>query len=275
MESLGANINMKTLKNQRFKLLVAHWIYTILEHFKNIRLLTWLSFKSIITPRHSIFKILRNRTFVGDGIVTSHDISILQKSSSAFHNSMEGLPTPVVLNYSRIDWRVHICTWAAAQVERVDGDFIDCGVWYGALPKTICEYINIDSTGRKYFMVDSWGSDQSVQNNSKYSEDIFDLVQKRFSNYKSVELVRGLVPDALSQVATNKVAFLALDMNGSQAELQALEYFYPLLSIGAIVYLDDYGWNFPELRTAVNTFLRNKPEELLVFPSGNAIFIKK
>lgn len=266
---------MKPSKNQRFKLKVAHWFYTVLEHFKNINLLAWLTFKSLKTPRDSIFKILRSRTFVGDGIITCHDVSILERSSSAFQKSMEGLPASVVLNYSRIDWRVHICTWAASQVESVHGDFIDCGVWYGALPKTICEYIDIDSANRKYFMVDSWGSDISVQNNAKYSEDIYKLVQQRFSNYKSVELIRGVVPEALIQVSTTKIAFLALDMNGSVAELQALEYFYPMLSVGAIVYLDDYGWNFPELRTAVNAFLSNKPEDLLVFPSGNAIFIKK
>ena len=41
-----------------------------------------------------------------------------------------------------------------------------------------------------------------------------------------------------------------------------------------ITYFDDYGWGYPELRKAISTFLADKPEELLHFPSGNSILIK-
>jgi len=268
-------MRMKPRARTKAKLKLMHIIHSNFLRLNNSILLLNLFVKSLKNPRNKTLQILKGTTFVGDGIITSHDISILGRAEQSFQVSMEGLPIPVIMNYSAIQWRVHICTWAASQVQDVEGDFIDCGVWYGALPKTICDFVDIDTTGRKYFLVDSWGSDKSVQNESKYSEDIYDLVKQRFSGYNSVELIRGLVPGALPQVSTRKVAFLALDMNGWEAELHALEYFYPILSKGAVVYLDDYGWDYPELRMAVTTFLQNKPEELLVFPTGNAIFIKK
>jgi len=89
-----------------------------------------------------------------------------------------------------------------------------------------------------------------------------------------VKLIRGLVPDALSLVDTQKVAYLAIDMNGSKPERAALEHFYPKVVTGGVIYFDDYGWNYPELRATVDEFLSDKPESLLHFPNGTAILIK-
>lgn len=83
-------------------------------------------------------------------------------------------------------------------------------------------------------MFDSWGSDSFVQNRGKYSDDIYKIVENRFSKNLNVELVRGLVPDVRAQIPTKKVAFFALDMNGFKAEIQALEHFYPILSKSAV-----------------------------------------
>lgn len=263
------------LTKEKLKSSIAHVYFTNILSIRNLGIILGLSVKMFRNPRNSTIQILRNATFVGDGVITSHDTSILDRARPAFESAIGGLPPSIASTYSTIQWRAQICTWAARQVEDVDGDFVDCGVWYGVLPKTICEYINIDSGDRKYFLIDAWGSDHLAQNRGKYSDDIYEIVEGRFSKYLNVELVRGLIPDVLSQIPTKKVAFLALDMNGFSAEIQALEHFYPILSRGAVVYLDDYGWNFPRLRVEVNNFLSDKKEELLVFPTGNAIFIKK
>jgi hypothetical protein len=47
------------------------------------------------------------------------------------------------------------------------------------------------------------------------------------------------------------------------------------MSQGSIIYLDDYGQNFPELREKIDFFLRDKLEKLLVFPTGQAFIIKQ
>jgi hypothetical protein len=92
--------------------------------------------------------------------------------------------------------------------------------------------------------------------------------------YPSVNLVRGLVPTVLQQIPSTKIAYLALDMNGSLPELAALDFFYPKMVKGGIIYFDDYGWNYPELRKVVDEFFSDKPETLLHFPSGNSIVVK-
>ena len=173
-----------------------------------------------------------------------------------------------------MEWRAHICTWAAQQALSLEGDFVECGVWYGFLSKTVCEYVNFGSTGREFYLIDSWGAQPGSHPNPKYQEDIYDLVKSRFSVYPYVHLLRGLVPKVLEQVRSTKVAYLAIDMNGSVAELAALEFFYEKMVSGGVIYLDDYGWGFPELRRVVDDFLADKRESLLHFPSGNSIIVK-
>ena len=63
-------------------------------------------------------------------------------------------------------------------------------------------------------------------------------------------------------------------MNSSEPELATLERFYDRMVPGGIIYFDDYGWQFPELRRVVNLFFKDKPEKLLHFPSGNSIVVK-
>ena len=82
------------------------------------------------------------------------------------------------------------------------------------------------------------------------------------------------MPTVLEQIPSTKIAYLSLDMNGGLPELAALKFFYPKIVKGGIIYFDDYGWNYPELRKVVDDFFSDKPETLLHFPSGNSIVIK-
>ncbi len=254
-----------------------HYADNVRITLKNYKLLSSFLIKSTLVPRNALLKILRNRTLVDDGIITVHDVSQLYqfKFDTAFTISLMDLPDQIVETYKPTRWRAHIFTWAADQSLKVEGDFVDCGVWYGVLSKTVCEFFDFQYQPRAYYLFDTWGSGEKVQNNSKYIEDIYSIVMKRFEKFPNVKLVRGLIPDSLNNQPISSVAFLSLDMNGGEAELNALEYFYPKLSSGAFVYLDDYGQNFPTLRENIDRFLRDKPERLLTFPTGNAIFVKK
>jgi O-methyltransferase len=107
-----------------------------------------------------------------------------------------------------------------------------------------------------------------------YKKDIYENVKHRFSMYPSVELIRGIVPEVLTKIPSTQVAYLAIDMNSSEPELKTLEFFYPKIVKGGIIYFDDYGWSYPALRKVIDEFFSTKPETLLHFPSGNSIVIK-
>lgn len=193
------------------------------------------------------------------------------KDYSGYGTNPRNKRTLELKRFQDIRWRAHIVCWAANKVRTLDGDFVDCGVAYGILPKTVCEYVDFSTLEKTYFLIDPWGLGSK---NSIYTQDIYDQVQVRFAGYPNVKLIRGLVPDALSLVDTQKVAYLGIDMNGSEPERAALEHFYPKMVRGGVIYFDDYGWNFPDLRATVDEFLSDKPESLLHFPNGTAILIK-
>ena len=210
-----------------------------------------------------------------DGFATTTTLSFLTNDRfiAAFNNSFDEVPERWMPMLRNVDWRAHICTWAASQALALkEGDFVECGVWYGILSKVICEFTSFAQQDRNFFLVDPWGGLKGFHD-KWYEDEIFDVVGRRFSQYPNVHLVRGLVPDVLPQIAAKKIAYLSIDMNGSEPERAALEFFYDKIVPGGIIYFDDYGW-FPELRATVNQFFADKPENLLHFPGGTSIIIK-
>lgn len=217
-------------------------------------------------------------TYFADGFATLHYVPFLHDSKflSAYTNSFFKVPDSVVQDPHKLQlaMRAYICTWAATQAMSLEGDFVECGVWYGILSKMICEYVNFNETKRNFYLFDTWGEMQGSHSALKYKPDIFDVVKERFSKFKNVHLVRGVVPDSFAQVQIEKIAYLGIDMNGSIAERATLEAFYEKVVPGGIIYFDDYGYDYPDLRKTVDDFFKDKPESLLHFPSGNSIVIK-
>ena len=238
---------------------------------------------SLIISNPKIAKYVINTTYIGDGILTTHNIDLLkdEKFTNAFGESVKYLPEN--LPVKDILWRSHIFSWAYNRAKNLNAkdtrecaDFVELGVWYGVLVKAA---LNMDIEQSKesiFYLVDPWGKKSEIDKISKkakYSIDIFDVVRLRFEQYINVKLIRGVVPDVLQEIRSKKIAFLSIDMNGSKPERLALEFFWPKLISGGIIYLDDFG-DFSELRKEVGEFLSDKSESLLYFPTGQALIIK-
>jgi hypothetical protein len=216
--------------------------------------------------------------FQGDGFITRNYVGGFnnKKLDLAWDKSLEDLPEDIKKWVSQIKYRSHICTWAAKQVQNIPGDFVELGVFYGHLSKVIINYAPEVLNGRNFFLVDPWGNlGEKAFSNYLYNEDIFEAVKSRFEGIEQIKLIRGAVPAILSKIPVTNVSFLLIDMNGHEAELAALNYFYPKMSKGGIIYFDDYGGRWPKLRKVIDDFLFDKPEELLTFASPNAIIIKQ
>jgi len=217
-----------------------------------------------------------NSTFYGDRSATKQHVEFLndQKFIKARNYTYCDAPLDIVrrIQNTNIDWRIHIVTWAASKCMHLDGDFVECGVWWGWLSRAICHYTEFEKSEKLFHFYDSWGAEGSHQN---YKDDIFNQVKNRFTDYPNVVFHRGMIPDSLyNSEKVDKVAYLSLDMNGGLAERQALEILYDKIVPGGIIYIDDYGWNFPRLRAELSDFLSDKPEKILHFPCGSSIIEK-
>lgn len=178
-----------------------------------------------------------------------------------------------------IIWRAHLLTWFLTQNVPKVGEFVECGVWYGWLSKTICLYSEFWKQDRNFYLVDSWDGESYPNPLSAYAkgQTLFQDVSGRFP-YDNVKLIKGKVPTVFQSSdfpKIDQVAYLGLDMNGWEAEVAALEHFYPKLVKGGIIYLDDYGHNYYKQVEMVDDFFKDKREKPLYFPCGSAIYVKQ
>ena len=189
-------------------------------------------------------------------------------------------------------WRVHIGLWAAACAARLEGDFVECGVNRGFLSSAIMEYLNWDSLGKHFYLLDTFrGLDErlvspadrasgAVEKNTKslasgfYVQGI-DEVRANFSQWKNVSLIEGPIPETLPQVRADKIAYLHLDMNCSPPEVAAIQFFWERLVSSAFVLLDDYAYyGYLSQKLAIDQFAREKEVNISTLPTGQGLLIK-
>jgi hypothetical protein len=184
-----------------------------------------------------------------------------------------------------IEWRVAVACWAAQHGTRIPGDFVECGVNTGILSLAVCEYVNFNSLEKSFYLFDTFAGIPVSQmspaerpdrllSNTKYS-DCYELACTNFRAFPRAKLVRGIVPESLSTVEVDRVAYLSIDMNIAYPERKAIEHFWPKLAPGALVVLDDYGWmNYEEQKQTMDDFARGVGVEILTLPTGQGLLVK-
>ena len=87
--------------------------------------------------------------------------------------------------------RVHIACWAARHALYLPGDFVECGVNTGILSLAICNYVEFNSTGKSFFLFDTYSgipadqmleserADRLNENRSMYNE-CYDIARRNF-----------------------------------------------------------------------------------------------
>jgi len=186
-----------------------------------------------------------------------------------------------------IEWRIHVSLWAASHAMRLEGDFVECGVNTGIASLAICHYVNLNATPRLFWLFDTFqgipeeqmSADEKalgrVQHSRTYYRDCYEIAKNNFAPYSGARLVRGRVPDTLANVEISKVAYLSLDMNIVEPEMAAIRHFWPKLSPGAPVVLDDYGWaEYAPQQVAMDAFADSVGCKVLTLPTGQGLLLK-
>nr|WP_099039062.1 class I SAM-dependent methyltransferase [Mycobacterium neglectum] len=190
------------------------------------------------------------------------------------------------------EWRVHIGLWAAANASQLDGDFVECGVSYGFLSSAVMEFLDWDQLGKTFYLLDTFAGidprfitagerqagalDRSELNlrNGMYVSGV-DGVKANFSQWSNQRIIVGAVPETLEQVEASSVAFLHIDMNCAPPEVAALRFFWPRLTPGAFVLLDDYSYRgHEEQRLAMDALASELGVPICALPTGQGLLIK-
>lgn len=77
-------------------------------------------------------------------------------------------------------------------------------------------------------------------------------------------LIEGQIQDVSNELKANKYIFVNLSIKTYDGHIQALKYFYRRIQPKGVISLDDYfNRRFPMAREAIDSFLKDKPEEVL------------
>lgn len=265
-------------------------MFTILRDALNSRLVKFIYPSSRERARLNDF-LLQGANYHGDGLaVWTKNVDFINdpKFSLAYNKAIDsGHKFAAKGEKIKIEWRVNTALWAALQASRLEGSFVECGVNTGILSLAICHYLDFDSLDKKFFLFDTFNgipedqpsygeSQENIKRKNAYYFDCYDLAAKNFSPWANVELVRGKVPESLYNVSIDKACYLSLDMNVAEPELAALTYFWPKLVDGAVVLIDDYGWQTCEQqKAAIDEFAERVGVPVLFLPTGQGIIVKR
>ena len=214
-----------------------------------------------------------------DGLVTTHNCDFTKDpqfqaayASGERQQAMDG-----------IRWRTHVALWAAFHAKQLEGDFVECGVNRGFLSMSIMTYLDFNSMpDRQFFLFDTYSGlvpemvtdEDSAAYRNDY-EECYEFVRSSFADFPNVNIVRGPVPDTLPSANISKVAYLSIDMNCTQPEIDALEFFWPLMTNGGVIVLDDYGFPGHEAQKAgADRVAESVGVKVLTLPTGQGLLIK-
>jgi hypothetical protein len=220
-------------------------------------------------------------TYNQDGLATVHNCDFVRDARFAKAYA-KGKSTG---SWGSVDlqWRAFVACWAADKARHLEGDFVECGVNRGGLARTVIDYVDFPTLGKKFYLLDTFCGlvQQYVSEAEKQRgieaggyEECYDAVKETFAGF-NVEIIRGTVPDTLPQVKAEKVSYLSIDMNCALPEIAAADFFWNKLVSGAVMVLDDYGWTAHyEQKLAFDRFAVDKAVQVLSLPTGQGLIIK-
>jgi O-methyltransferase len=204
------------------------------------------------------------------GMDTGHHICRERGSDADIHN----------------EYRVYLCCWAAESGARLDGDFVECGVNTGITSVAICRYLDFNRLRRRFFLFDTFAgipieqaSDEErearADESARFYEECFELASQNFAPWPGCTLVRGRIPETLGHHTIDRVAYLHLDMNIAAPEIAAIDHFWPRLVPGAIVLLDDYGYEqYRPQKNAMDAWCGAHGVPIVTLPTGQGMMVK-
>ena len=252
------------------------------------KIINWaVNSKKIRNPREE------NTDYNADGLkVYGKNVSFLsdEKFMSAYRSGMDsGHKIGRAKGSSddiHIEWRVFVNCWAARHATLLPGDFVECGTNTGIYALSICNYIDFNTTKKKFYLFDTFcgipleqaspsEAVHAISANQSMYEDCWETVKRNFAPFADVKLIRGKVPETFDQVKIDKIAFLHLDMNITYPEKCALKFFWDRLVPSGIVLFDDYAWKgYEEQKMAHDAFAASKGTSILLLPTGQGLLIK-
>ncbi len=170
------------------------------------------------------------------------------------------------------------------KVKDVKGSMAECGSYEGATAWFMAnEFPKIP-----LYLFDSFeGLSTPDSNDKKLSENHFswkqgdlksneEKLQQNLSEFNSIILMKGWIPERFNEIESEIFRLVHIDVDLYQPTKDSIEFFYPRLSSCGVIVLDDYGvTSCPGAYKAINEYMEDKPEYVLLLTTSQGIIIKQ
>jgi len=169
--------------------------------------------------------------------------------------------------------QLHNCAKAALKIK---GDYAEVGVYKGGSAKVIAQ---VKGNNKKLHLFDTFAGLPSISRQDKYfgkGEYMAPLhyAQRLLQGYSKIYFYPGFFPKTTIGLKTLKFAFVHLDVDLYESTKDALEYFYPRMSVGGMILSHDYPSSVG-VRKAFDEFFKDKIETVLKLSGNQGLVVKR
>ena len=167
---------------------------------------------------------------------------------------------------------------------KIPGDIVECGVWRGGITQLAAlTMIHLKDTSRKIYLYDTfegmpkpededldWDGNRALDawrtfalkgEKWGFGGDINSVNQLMLSTKypkEKIIITKGKVENTIPNVIPKKISLLRLDTDFYKSTLHELNHLFPILVLGGILVIDDYGYYLGSRKATDEYFKKNK-----------------
>lgn len=180
--------------------------------------------------------------------------------------------------------RCYMLYTLASQAANLNGQWYECGVYKGGTATLLANLLSDKGKGQttQLHLFDTFeGMPETDPERDLHLKGDFDdtsleavseQVCKNIKDRSLINFHKGFIPDTFASLEDHTIAFAHIDVDIYKSIIDSCEFIYPRMERGGFMIFDDYGFgSCPGARQAVDEFFSNKPEQVLVLPTGQAL----
>jgi len=149
------------------------------------------------------------------------------------------------------------------------GDVAQVGVYKGGMARMLAEVFK--DSGKDFFLFDTF--DGLPGQKEIFADASIEGVRAYLAGYRTT-FKQGFFPDTASDINKN-FAFVYLDADLEKSIADGLEFFYPKMTTGGFIVVDDYGSKYwPGVKTSVDAFARKINACPIISAWSQCVFVK-
>jgi hypothetical protein len=181
--------------------------------------------------------------------------------------------------------RCYILYQFALRCQYLKGDIAECGVYTGGTAHLLAYIIASNNYLSSFHLFDTFtgmpdtaNPERDYHSVSDFSDTSLDYVQRRLGAFAAFcKFHPGFIPETFAEVKdVFPYSLVHVDVDIYPSVMDTCTWFWDRLCVGGTMIFDDYGF-YPyryAARSAVDEFFADKPGQVIILPTGQAVAIK-